>query len=253
MSLLSIALAVGLQAAAPATSSAPIDSWFKRDDYPAEALVKGEQGTSIFSLDVGPDGAITNCWVMSSSGSRALDEATCEIALRRGHFDPARRYDVMADDLGMVLAEVRWSLEPGPTPRAADPQARERQGFGEGTLEPVAPPPRSTRLPPAPPIRALSQPARAEANLATYVRNNDYPAQALGRGEEGTTGFRLTVDQSGRATDCVVTSSSGSASIDHVTCRIMIERARFTPAIDLDGAPTEDHVSARITWSLASR
>ena len=109
-------------------------------------------------------------------------------------------------------------------------------------------------LPPsAPPIRALSQPARAEANLATYVRNGDYPAQALSRGEEGTTGFRLTIDRSGRATDCVVTSSSGSASIDHVTCRIMIERARFTPAIDLDGAPTEDHVWARMTWSLGSR
>ena len=96
------------------------------------------------------------------------------------------------------------------------------------------------------------QPARAEANLATYVRNNDYPAQALSRHEEGTTAFRLTIDRTGRATDCVVTRSSGSASLDHVTCRILIERARFTPAIGPDGFPAEDHVSAQMTWHLGS-
>ena len=94
--------------------------------------------------------------------------------------------------------------------------------------------------------------ARAVADLASYVRNNDYPAQALSRHEEGTTAFRLTIDRTGRATDCVVTRSSGSASLDHVTCRILIERARFTPAIGPDGLPTEDHVSAQMTWHIGS-
>ena len=104
-----------------------------------------------------------------------------------------------------------------------------------------------------PPPSAIRQPARAEANLATYVRNGDYPDQALSRGEEGATSFRLTIDRRGRATECIVINSSGSASIDHVTCRIMIERARFTPAIGHDGLPTEDQITARLSWRLGAR
>ena len=113
-----------------------------------------------------------------------------------------------------------------------------------------APQPVETAPPPSLPPSATRQPARAQANLATYVRDNDYPLQALRNREDGTTSFRLTIDRSGRVTECIVTGSSGSASIDHATCRIMIERARFTPAIGHDGQPTKDQVSARLGWRL---
>ncbi|WP_349356544.1 energy transducer TonB [Sphingosinicella terrae] len=103
--------------------------------------------------------------------------------------------------------------------------------------------------PPPPPPRTV-EPARARANLASYVSNDDYPASALRNEEEGTTGFRLTVGPNGRVSDCTVTSSSGSSALDAATCRIMRSRARFTPARDNRGNPTTDSVSARITWRI---
>jgi protein TonB len=94
------------------------------------------------------------------------------------------------------------------------------------------------------------EPARARANLASYVSDSDYPASALRNGDEGTTGFRLNIGANGRVTNCTVTSSSGSSALDNATCRIMRARARFTPARDQFGNPTTDTHSARIAWRI---
>jgi len=112
----------------------------------------------------------------------------------------------------------------------------------------VPPAPPAPPAPPPPPVTV--EPARARANLATYVSNDDYPASALRNEESGTTGFRLTVGPNGRVTNCVVTSSSGSSALDSATCRIMRSRARFTPARDNRGNATTDSVSSRITWRI---
>ena len=117
-----------------------------------------------------------------------------------------------------------------------------------------APPPLvpyPTVSPPAPPAPPPTmEPARARANLAAYVSNDDYPAEALFNGEQGLVGFRLGVGPDGRVNICRITSSSGSASLDETTCRILQSRARFTPARDYQGRPTQDSVSARIHWRI---
>jgi protein TonB len=104
--------------------------------------------------------------------------------------------------------------------------------------------------PPPPPPPHVVQPARARANLGSYVNDDDYPASALAANQEGTTGFRLSVGPDGRVTDCSITSSSGSSALDQQTCRIMRSRARFTPAHDQNGNPTSDSTSASITWKI---
>lgn len=110
---------------------------------------------------------------------------------------------------------------------------------------PAAPPP-----PPPPPPRRLLTPARAEANLAGLFSSDDYPEAAWQAGEEGSVGFRLQVDRTGRVSACRVTSSSGSAPLDEATCRLIAERARFRPARDHRGKPTEDSFSGRIVWRI---
>ena len=109
---------------------------------------------------------------------------------------------------------------------------------------PVPPPP----VPPPPPKKVA--PAKAKANLASLISNDDYPASALRAEEEGVTGFRLSVGANGRVTNCSVTSSSGSSALDAATCRLLTSRARFTPARDSSGNPTTDTVSARIVWRI---
>lgn len=111
---------------------------------------------------------------------------------------------------------------------------------------PVAGPP----PPPGPPLWIRVRPARAPAALATLFSSDDYPAAAVRAGEEGAVGFRLDVGKDGRVAACTVTASSGSAALDSTTCQLLTMRARFQPARDHQGKPTEDKVSGRIVWRL---
>lgn len=88
------------------------------------------------------------------------------------------------------------------------------------------------------------------ANLASYLNSNDYPAAALRNDESGTVEFRLFIGPDGRPGDCAILHSSGSAALDEATCRIMLERVRFSPARDSHGNPVPDTHDARITWTL---
>jgi len=117
---------------------------------------------------------------------------------------------------------------------------------------PVAPPapPAPPPPPPPPPQPVKVQPAKARANLASYISDDDYPQDAIRNEQQGATGFRLEVGSDGRVSNCTVTSSSGSSSLDNTTCRLMRSRARFTPATDSSGAKTADTVSGRILWRL---
>jgi TonB family protein len=110
---------------------------------------------------------------------------------------------------------------------------------------PPAPPP----PPPPLPMRVVP-PQRARANLGAYFSADDYPAAALRANEQGTTGFRLNIGTNGRITGCQVTASSGSATLDQATCRILRSRARYVPARDSYGAPATGSDSGRVSWRL---
>jgi protein TonB len=84
-------------------------SWISNDDYPSSALRAGEQGVVGISMSVDAEGRVTSCSVTSSSGSSALDQATCRLYPRKARFVPAR------DDAGRAIAStyvdrVRWQL-----------------------------------------------------------------------------------------------------------------------------------------------
>jgi TonB family protein len=98
---------------------------------------------------------------------------------------------------------------------------------------------------------AAPGPSRAMApSLPQLFSSDDYPAEALRAGEQGTVAFQLEVGADGSVAACTVTSSSGSASLDSTTCRLLRERARFTPARDSSGKPVSDTVVSRITWRI---
>lgn len=105
-------------------------------------------------------------------------------------------------------------------------------------------------IPVPPPPRLTVEPARARADLHSYVSNADYPDAAIRSEEQGTTRFRLLVGANGKVVDCAITGSSGSSALDSATCRLMKARARFTPAHDSSGNPTVDTVASAIRWVL---
>ena len=117
-------------------------------------------------------------------------------------------------------------------------------------ITPVARP--APPAPAAPPPPRVSQAARAKGNLPSLFSTDDYPQAAIRGEEQGTTAARLTISADGRVSDCSVTSSSGSSSLDSATCNILKRRARFTPAKDQNGQAISDTTSTRIRWELPS-
>lgn len=89
-------------------------------------------------------------------------------------------------------------------------------------------------------------------SLPSLISNEDYPAEALRRNEQGTVSFRLDVGVDGRVSGCSILQSSGSTTLDATTCRIIRSRARFRPARDTEGRPTPDRFESKLLWSLSN-
>ena len=92
-----------------ARAKANLSSYVSNDDYPSSAIRNEEQGTTGFRLTVGPNGRVTNCSVTSSSGSSALDNATCSLMTRRARFTPARDSNGQPTT-DTVSSRIRWVL-----------------------------------------------------------------------------------------------------------------------------------------------
>jgi protein TonB len=84
---------------------------FSADDYPAEAQVRGEEGTVRAKLDIDTRGRVSKCSIIQSSGHASLDEATCQILRRRARFTPARDVDGKAVPDSVTTPPVVWRLE----------------------------------------------------------------------------------------------------------------------------------------------
>jgi protein TonB len=104
---------------APARPVRPLAAYFSSDDYPA--TVEEESGTTIFRLTVGPDGRVANCAITSSSGSSALDSATCRVLRSRARFVPAldrKGRPTTGSEVGRIqwrILEDDEPVAPGPT------------------------------------------------------------------------------------------------------------------------------------------
>ncbi len=83
---------------------------FRPDDYPAGASEAGDQGTTGVRLTIGPTGRVTACSVTSSSGSRALDNATCSVLRARARYEPARDQNNQPTT-DTQTARITWRLQ----------------------------------------------------------------------------------------------------------------------------------------------
>ncbi|MCW3798727.1 TonB family protein [Sphingomonas sp. BN140010] len=118
------------------------------------------------------------------------------------------------------------------------------------TATPAPPAPPAPPPPPPPPRPVISQAAKARGSLPGLFSTDDYPQDAIRNEQQGTTSVSLTIGTDGRVSGCTVSGSSGSASLDNATCRIIRSRARYTPAKDQSGNPIAGTDSARIRWVL---
>lgn len=94
--------------------------WIQTGDYPPMAVKNGESGTTGFTLTIDAKGGVTNCVVVATSGSAALDRATCDLMRVRATFDPA--LDSAGKPVGgSYTNRTRWVLPaPGPLPQPGE-------------------------------------------------------------------------------------------------------------------------------------
>ena len=94
----------------PRSAVGNLQGLFRGSDYPQRAIEADEQGVVTVRLSISATGRVAGCDVTSSSGSRTLDRATCQILSNRARFEPARdsRGNRTAD---AVRQRIRWVLE----------------------------------------------------------------------------------------------------------------------------------------------
>lgn len=83
--------------------------WVTTRDYPRSAIRGEEQGVARFRLEVGANGRVMECTIIASSGSKALDDATCAKVTSRAKFEPAmNQYGEKVP--GIYSNSVNWVL-----------------------------------------------------------------------------------------------------------------------------------------------
>ncbi len=84
-------------------------SWSTTNDYPTRALREERSGTTSFRVTIGPDGRVTDCVIVGSSGSPDLDQATCSNVTRRARFTPATDAEGNPTT-GSYASRIRWLI-----------------------------------------------------------------------------------------------------------------------------------------------
>jgi protein TonB len=85
--------------------------------------------------------------------------------------------------------------------------------------------------------------------ISGAIYDDDYP-----RSEDHLRGLltvhmRFTVSPRGRVERCQITRSSGSRRLDDVTCRLIMRRLRYRPALDPAGRPIDWVVEGSQEWN----
>lgn len=84
-------------------------TWVSSSDYPSSALREGQSGTVSFNLIVDRTGAVTDCFISTSSGFQELDLQTCSVLKRRARFKPATDSQSNPTD-GTWASSFHWKL-----------------------------------------------------------------------------------------------------------------------------------------------
>jgi periplasmic protein TonB len=95
----------------PARARGDVRFLFSPNDYPEAARRRDETGTVRARLDISANGSVTGCSIVASSGSAALDSATCRVLKARAHFAPAKDSSGQAVNDSYLTPKIVWKIE----------------------------------------------------------------------------------------------------------------------------------------------
>lgn len=86
--------------------------------------------------------------------------------------------------------------------------------------------------------------------IKSPVTNDDYPDAAIRAGSEGSVAVLVTVGTNGKAESCSVIESVAGEILDKTTCRLILERGRYQPAIGPTGEPVASPWVEVVNWVI---
>jgi TonB family protein len=100
-------------------------------------------------------------------------------------------------------------------------------------------------------LKRIATPAEpSDAGPSIWFPQNSYPIDARRAHAQGRVLLRFKVDATGAVSDCGFAMSSGSKMLDDGSCRVLMKRAKYRPAIDIDGAPIASTMIVAVTWVI---
>lgn len=81
-----------------------------------------------------------------------------------------------------------------------------------------------------------------------WITSNDYPTGQLLNKGIGSIEFRLTVEADGKPSQCAIIKAAGDKEFADIACARLLERARFTPAMDKDNKPVRSFYINQVSF-----
>ena len=88
----------------------------------------------------------------------------------------------------------------------------------------------------------------AQGNPSQWITSNDYPLRILQKGQPALIAFRLSVDETGKPSACHIQKSIGGKEFDDASCKALMKRAKFQPALDAVSKPMASYYIGRIIF-----
>jgi TonB family protein len=101
-------------------------------------------------------------------------------------------------------------------------------------------------------LKAAKSPPRPTGNPGNWATSSDYPSRALRLQKGGAVRFLLVVGPDGKPTQCKIAFSSGIPELDNATCRLVMLRAKFRPAMNAEQQPITGYYVNRVRWVTPS-
>ena len=96
----------------------------------------------------------------------------------------------------------------------------------------------------------LRQKARPVNNPGEWVTQNDYPPKMLQSGQPANIAFRLDIGADGKPTGCYIQAATHPKEFDSAVCGSILNRARFSPAMDAQGNSINSYYLGRVNFRL---
>ena len=100
-------------------------------------------------------------------------------------------------------------------------------------------------------LKLLKQTPVPLTRPGNWLRSEDYPPGSLNGGHNGIVQVRVDVDENGGVAGCHILHKTEPDDFAALSCKLIAQRARFSPALDAAGKPARSYFTTKIFWLVS--